>query len=339
MSVEIFQSHEWFAHLWKSGFEKQPQRCWWWVVQTPGKGQDMRIPLVQDLSGSGLASLSNYYTVLFGPEASSSVVLPPNPQHWQQAVDALRSIPGSHVLRLQPLDAESQWLAALEKNLRQRGFWTRRVFSFGNWYQTVGAEGFDRYWSERPSALANTVRRGKRRLSAAGEWRIDIHRDSGASKNLEKAIQAYEEVYKNSWKQPEPCAQFMPGLMRLAAEKGWLRVGVLWLNDVPLASQFWLTTREKANIYKLAYAKGCEKFSAGSILTAAMMEHAMDIDQVAEVDYLSGDDGYKADWMGSRRERHGLVAIDLRKRKGWVAAITGVSRMGLNFAKRKLSRT
>ena len=62
------------------------------------------------------------------------------------------------------------------------------------------------------------------------------------------------------------------------------------------------------------------QFSAGSVLTAALMQHVMDVDGVNEVDYLSGDDAYKADWMAMRRERVGLLACNLRHWRGLLAA-------------------
>jgi hypothetical protein len=50
------------------------------------------------------------------------------------------------------------------------------------------------------------------------------------------------------------------------------------------------------------------------------MQHAMNVDRMAEVDYLSGDDAYKADWMALRRERVGLEAFDMRRPAGLLAA-------------------
>ena len=87
-----------------------------------------------------------------------------------------------------------------------------------------------------------------------------------------------------------------------------------------MAAQVWLVHGGKANIYKLAYAKGWEKFSAGTVLTHALMEYVMEVDRVQEVDYLSGDDAYKADWMALRRERVGLVAFDRSRLCGLLAA-------------------
>jgi hypothetical protein len=237
---------------------------------------------------------------------------------WTAAVQAIRRLPGSAVVRLQPLDTGAAWVTALEKSLRSAGYRTSRYFASGNWYQPVPTDGFSAYWRQRPSALRNSTERGKRRLNKAGNWRIDLVDEPGPK--LEAALAAYQNVYAQSWKQPEPCPEFIPSLAKLGAETGWLRLGVLWLNGEPLAAQLWLTCGGKANIYKLAYIKGVEKLSAGSVLTQAMMQHAMDVDRVTEVDYLSGDDAYKADWMALRRERVGLEAFDMRRTRGLMAA-------------------
>ena len=107
----------------------------------------------------------------------------------------------------------------------------------------------------------------------------------------------------------------------MAAGQGWLRSGILTLNGQAIAAQLWLIKDGKASIYKLAYVKGCERLSAGSVLTHALMQQVIDVDQVAEVDYLTGDDAYKRDWMSHRRERWGLVAFHPRTLRGlWLAA-------------------
>jgi hypothetical protein len=58
--------------------------------------------------------------------------------------------------------------------------------------------------------------RGRRRLDKAGDWRIDIVAQPGAE--LETALEAYQAVDTQSWKQPEPCLDFIPELVRLATE-------------------------------------------------------------------------------------------------------------------------
>lgn len=314
MAIDLFQSEAWFAHLLAHGFEHQPHH--FPLPLAPG----VCLHLMQQASDEPLTSLSNYYSCLYGPQGDAGTV---SSAQWLAAGQAMKLLPGGAVVRLQPLDATADWLPHLEAGLLAAGYWTDRFFSFGNWYQPVPEGGFEAYWPARPSALRNSVDRGRRRLDKAGPWRIDIH--SQTSDALEGAIAAYEAVYAKSWKTPEPCPAFMPGLIRLAASMGWLRLGVLWLNDEPLAAQLWLVCGGKANIYKLAYVQGFEKLSAGSVLTTALMQHTMDVDGVGEVDYLSGDDAYKADWMAARRERVGLVAFDR-------ASVRGVAGAARHFA-------
>lgn len=111
----------------------------------------------------------------------------------------------------------------------------------------------------------------------------------------------------------------MPGLIRMAADQGQLRLGLLWLEGEVVAAQVWIVTAGKAHIFKLAYQAGFERFSVGSVLTAALMQHVMDVDGVREVDYLTGDDSYKKDWMSHRRERVGLIAFDRSRLRGCMA--------------------
>lgn len=308
---DLFHTQAWFDNLQAHGFVA-PVRLH--TVHWPRHAGEACLHLMQ--SGSGrLVSLFNYYSCLYGPLPPPGTV---TPNDWLAISGQIRHLPGSAVVQLQPLDASSQWLAALEAALSAQGYWCDRFFCFGNWYQPVAAGGFSVYWAGRPSALRNSVERGRRRLSKAGTWRTEI--TSAESPALDVAIAAYETVYAQSWKQPEPCPGFMPGLIRTAAREGWLRLGVLWLNDQPLAAQVWLVHGGKANIYKLAYVQGFERLSAGSVLTTALMQHTMDVDGVHEVDYLSGDDAYKADWMALRRQRVGLLAFDKRHWRGWLAA-------------------
>ena len=315
---DLFTTEAWFANLLAHGLERLPEWHGVWSLPTTAGAEQAHFCLMRQRPGGPLLALGNYYSCLYGPQGAAEAVLALSPAQWRQAVSALPHWRASGVLRLQPLDADSAWLVALERGLRSAGCWSDRFFCFGNWFQPVPMGGFDAYWRLRPSALRHSVERGRRRLDRAGDWRIDIH--TPGSPGLEEGLAAYQSVYAQSWKSPEPCPDFMPGLVRMAAREGWLRMGVLWLGQQPLAAQVWLVHGAKANIYKLAYVKGHEKLSVGSVLTAALMRHVMDVDRVAEVDYLSGDDAYKRDWMAERRERVGLVVFDPRSPRGLLAA-------------------
>ncbi len=54
----------------------------------------------------------------------------------------------------------------------------------------------------------------------------------------------------------------------------------------------------------------------GTLITAMLMKHVIDVDQVKEVDYLIGEDNYKRIWMSHRRERRGIIAYNPRSLPG-----------------------
>lgn len=309
--ADVFQTLDWFEHLAAHGFADgaEPRLACATEEQTAAA-----VVLPLRVAATGLRSLSNYYSSLYGPVQRGEA----SPAAWLALAKALRRT-GLAVLDLQPLAQDAPCMALLATALRSAGFWIGHYGCFGNWYLPVVHADFASYAASLPSALRHSIDRGRRRLERAGGFTLSIHKEPGAA--LEQAIAQYEAVYGRSWKQAEPCPQFMPGLMRLAARRGWLRLGVLCVQDQPVAAQVWLVKDGKANIYKLAYVQGFERFSPGSVLTSALMAHAIDVDRVKEVDYLTGDDAYKRDWMSHRRERVGLVAFDPLRPHGLAAAV------------------
>ena len=308
-NAEVFQTVEWLRHLAQHGFEAAP-RCW--LVGLVFGPQQPRCALALSLADGRVRALSNYYSSVFGPVGESEASAA-----WTLLAEALHRHSSGAVVDLQPLDAQAPWVASMVAALRVAGYRVDRYFCFGNWYLPVVHASFAEYLRERPSPLRNSIERGRRRLQRAGHG-VRIQADAGPG--LEEEIAAFESVYRRSWKAPEPCPSFMPGLIRLAAAQGWLRLGVLRVLGEPVAAQLWLVHAGKANIYKLAYVEGFERFSPGSVLTAALMAHVMEVDRVREVDYLTGDDAYKKDWMSHRRERIGLIAFHPRRLRGWLEA-------------------
>lgn len=99
----------------------------------------------------------------------------------------------------------------------------------------------------------------------------------------------------------EAYLEFIANLARLAAARGWLRLGVLHVDIEPAAAQLCLIHNHVAHIYKLAYDEKFAKWSVGIRLTAWMVEHVMDRDDVHKLDYVTSDDPYKESWMGYSR--------------------------------------
>jgi len=318
---DMFFTPAWFENLADRGIGGDTRPSWL-LVRHRRAGTAFCLPLMRKPRGGGavygpvLASLSTYYSSLFAPTGEPALITAGACRAVVQHLRARGSSPG--VIDLQPLDAESAFYRFMQDALRAEGWWVDSYFCFGNWHLAVGGRTFEAYYETIPSRLRNTIRRGRKKLDDGGAWSLAVHATPGPA--LEQAIADFDAIYRKSWKVPEPFPDFVPGLCRTAARLGWLRLGVVRLGDVPIAAQLWLLRDGKALIYKLAYDEEFKRFSAGSVLSADMMRRAIDDERVVDVDYLTGDDGYKADWMSHRRERRGLIGFDARSLQGLASA-------------------
>lgn len=283
------------------------------VVEDHDSGDSLMLLLREARKPARCRALANYYASLYSPVSSTSDDRPAAIAQVVRRLGGLR--PKISTLNLAPLDGEAGDTVALASALSKHGWYVRRYFCFGNWYLPCDGLAFDAYMSERDSQLRNTWSRKSKRLFAAGQVRIV---DSVA--DVESAMDAYDAVYAKSWKQPEPYPGFVRGWARICARNGWLRLGIASVDETPIAVQFWFTVRRRAYIFKLAYDDAHGKWSAGTVLTAHMIRHALEVDRVVEIDYLTGDDAYKKSWMTQRRKRIGLMACNLRTVRGLAAA-------------------
>ncbi len=263
-----------------------------------------------------LSGYANYYTSLFGPLRSETDAHAT--EHWSLIANAIaRETPHWHMVDLHPLDRDSTSFQQAVDALRNAGMLVQPYFCFGNWYLSVNGRSFADYFKTLSGPLKNTIKRKSAQIKKTATLKISI---LSTMADVEEGTRAFTSVYQSSWKNPEPYDKFIPGLIRSCAENGSLRLGVAYLDGLPVASQLWIVSAGIASIYKLAYDERVGRLSIGSILTAALMEHVIDVDRVREVDYLTGDEPYKKDWMSHRRERWGIVAFNQRTLRGTLAA-------------------
>lgn len=275
-------------------------------------------------------SLSNYYTTLYEP------VLAPNTKGADLVplLDKLRadfSCLGS--LMLAPMAHGSHAYVVLLEALALGRWFPFEYFAFGNWYEPVRGSWPD-YLAERKSNLRSTIKRMGKKFAGEGGVLEVVTRPE----DMPDAIAAYEKVYAASWKNPEPFKEFMPGLLQTCAEKGMLRLGLARLNGEPVAAQAWIVGHGRAEIYKVAYDEGFKEFSPGTLVTAMLVQHVMEIDGVSEIDYLIGDDAYKKTWMSERRERWGIVAYNLRSLPGILGFLREASGRAFKHLRHTLRR-
>ena len=210
-------------------------------------------------------------------------------------------------VELSPM-ADPEPLAAA---FRAAGWTTGVTPKTGNWRIDTDGLDFDAYWASRPSQLRNTY---KRRAKAAG-LEIEIH-----DRFSEQAWADYEAVYRSSWKPEEGSFPFLRALAEQEGAAGTLRLGSARLEGRPIAVHLWLVENGDATIHKLAYAEDAKALSPGTILGHAMFRRALDQDRVTRIDYGTGDEPYKADWMAERHQLWRLEAYNKRTLSGLIGA-------------------
>lgn len=267
-----------------------------------------------------LAGFSTMYTTQFLPVIHPTAITPEAAaEGLAQALAAQR--PAWRSLNFESLDPGEAFFPAFETALRRAGFVVQSYSHFGNWYEGTEGDSLESFMARRPSALRNTVKRKGRKLEKMEDVRFEI---LTGGEELDRAMDAYDAIYANSWKEPEPFPEFTRRLVHEAASAGSLCLGTVYLGERPAASQIWIIAGGRATIFKLAYDEEFKKLSAGSVLTVKVLEHVLTHDQVVEIDYGRGDDAYKKQWLSERRERRGILAFNPRTLQGAVGALRHV---------------
>lgn len=271
------------------------------VLAEAGPAPLLCLPLLR-VGRRGCQSLSTPYTTAWQP-----ISVPDLPDAACAAAFAaigrhLRPYP---VIRLEALDGAAPHLPPMLAGLRRAGRACRRFDHFGNWRGAAPA-GWAAYLAARPGALRETIKRKTRAALRDPSVQITTHRDAG---ELAQGRAAYEAVYAQSWKEPEPFPAFNQRLLERFAPHALVRLFVLHQGDRPIAAQYWTVLAGRATVLKLAHVQDLDKLSPGTVLTAAAIRHLLDEEGVIALDFGRGDDPYKQAWTGERRQKIGLLAL------------------------------
>ena len=261
------------------------------------------LPLLKHPQG-GLSTLSNRFTTL-----SSLLVKQGTGQDavFECLAQGLSEL-SNQSIRFEPIDPNDKNMARLQKAMEANRFLSYPYFRFYNWTHPVTETNFADYMAQRPTHLRNTIQRKSRKLEREHQYTIRMYQDD----DIDQALRDYNAVYQASWKANEFFSDFTPNLVRAFSKKGWLRLAVLYVEQQPIAAQIWFVMHSKASIYRLVYNENWKRYSPGSILTQYMMRHAIDIEKVTHIDFLTGNEAYKRDWMTLRNDR---IGIRFAKRK------------------------
>jgi len=193
-----------------------------------------------------------------------------------------------------------------EAAFRKAGWIALREPCDSNHVLAVQGRSYDEYLAARPGPLRTTLKRKAGKV----ETFLFNHFDTDA-------WNSYEEIYGESWKPSEGSPDFLRAFARAEGEAGRLRLGLAYADGQAVAAQMWTVEGGTAFIHKLAHREAAKPLSPGTVLSAALFRHVIDEDKVELVDFGTGNDGYKRDWMEDVRPRYRLEMLRPGAPRNW----------------------
>ena len=218
---------------------------------------------------------------------------------------------------LEPVPGEDGSADRLARAFRAAGWLVAVEPCDINHVLAVRGRSFAEYWETRPGPLRTTLKRKAKKVDVEILTRFD------------PAVWAdYEAIYAASWKPAED----QPAMLRAFAQgegaAGRLRLGIARAKGLAVAAQCWTVENGVAYIHKLAHLESHRQLSAGTTLTAALFRHVIDVDRVSLVDFGTGDQSYKADWMEEVRPRLRIDCLDPAAPRAWAPLAKRLLRRG-----------
>jgi CelD/BcsL family acetyltransferase involved in cellulose biosynthesis len=193
-----------------------------------------------------------------------------------------------------------------EAAFRRAGWITLREPYGTNHVLHLHGRSFETYLAERPGPLRTTLKRKS--------GKVETHI---LNKFDQDAWEHYEDIYAESWKPSEGSPAFLRSFAEAEGAAGRLRLGLAYAEGRAVAAQMWTVEGGTAFIHKLAHREEAKPLSPGTVLSAALFRHVIDLDDVALVDFGTGDDGYKRDWMEEVRPRYRLDMVRPGAPRNW----------------------
>ena len=302
-------------------------RIAWWQLLREHCGLGGKLAIARDgdclavlplaMANGRMESLSNWYTFRFRPILSNS-------SGADACLEAIAQDLANETNRivLSGVPDEDGSASRVERAFKRMGWFVSREQCDTNHVLQVRGRTWDEYHAGLPGKLRTTLKRKTMKI----ECRIVEHFD-------EDMWRAYEAIYAQSWKPEEGSPDFLREFSRQEGNAGRLRLATAHAADgsfdgEAIAAQMWTVEGCAAFIHKLAHREDAKPLSPGSVLSAALFRHVIEKDEVGLVDFGTGDDAYKRDWMEEVRPRYRLDMMRPLSPRNWlIFAKTGLQRL------------
>jgi CelD/BcsL family acetyltransferase involved in cellulose biosynthesis len=337
----IFLTHEWLSVWWRHLSERRRLH----IVTVRDADQLIGIlpvaerapqfirmmPRVLEFIGSGVIG-SDYLDVIVRSgherEALSAIADHLNQRSLMLQLCQLRAERSTTLLLAEQLD-DREWIMN-ETKLNVCPYIDLRGLTWETYVATLGPN------------LRKNINRYLRNLSKSFDMRFEcVQTSDEAGKALEITIDLHHKRWgtrggESEAFQSQAVVAFHREFVRLAAARGWLRLLVMWLDDVPAAALYGLRYGPTFYFYQSGFDPQYGRHRVG-VATMGLAINTAIQEGASEYDFLHGNEEYKFHWA---REVRGLTRFELHPPQvmAWIyKQAIDLNRAGRQMAKRVLN--
>jgi len=243
--------------------------------------------------GTGAAG-SDYLDVIVrsGEEEPALAALQETLERARATIDLAQTRPGG------------AFAERLGESLRRRGWWLRRTAINACPFIPLVGHTWTSYLATLGSAHRQNLQRRLRGLSRSGDVRFEAARTEEERRIfLARLVDLHNARRGARGSDAFDCAEriaFHDRFSALALEQGWLRLFLLKLDGLPVASLYGLRYRDVFSFYQSGFDPAYARLSVGLVTMGWSIRQAID-EGASEFDFLHGEESYKSLWTQKRR--------------------------------------
>jgi len=337
--TRIFQSREWYEHFQRHGMPAGDRLRMFMAGTDPGERPVALFPAIFSrlYSAHPRARLLHF----LGPEGLPyEPMLAPDCEDSRNAVESVvRFVRADRraydVLRFSPLGPHSPFLGHLVNALRECHYRIQIYQIQGDRYETTAGRSSAEYLAARPAPLRNMLGTAGRMLFECGRASFVLYRDPA---DAGSAWRECASILRETDERNPEHSEYLPGLVRLAAEAGVLRLGLLTLDGQPAAMQLWIVAANVAQCLRIAQITRFGGLPLDDMLTERITHHLIDADRVVELDFGYIIEEFAAHWAPQTRQRVGIIAFNTHTRRGLKGALRHIALPKLLAFPRRIRR-
>ncbi|HNP59526.1 MAG TPA: GNAT family N-acetyltransferase [Nitrospirales bacterium] len=202
------------------------------------------------------------------------------------------------VMKLRGLKKQSTTMHLLEDFLKKnprRWIWDTSIESP---FLPIKTD-WENYYKNLSKNLRNSIRRGIKDIQKCGTLKT---LDYSTPDRVDVGIEIIYEISERSWQAQEGTdissgkdGRFYASFAKAAADRGWLNLKILFLDDHPIAFEYNICFGGTVYELKSGYDQAYRQFSPGKILMRYNVEYFIS-NKFSEIDFMGASDDYKLQW-------------------------------------------